>query len=59
MIDPENLFPPFWRTLLVLLILPPFIASIFLYHAELMVFLYNYTPFTEQNVALVDFADTD
>jgi hypothetical protein len=58
-IDPEKLIPPFWRTLLGLLILPPFIASFFLYHVELMVFLYNYTPFTAQNVALIDFGDTD
>jgi hypothetical protein len=58
-IDPENLFPPFWRTLFGLLILPPFIASLFLFHAEMMVFLYHYTPFTAQNVALIDFGDTD
>ena len=59
MIDLENLFPPFWRTLLGLLILPPFIASLFLFHAEMMVFLYHHTPFTAQNVALIDFGDTD
>lgn len=59
MIDPEKLLPPFWRILLGLLILPPLIASFFLYHAELMVFLYNYTPFTKQNVGLIIFRDTD
>lgn len=59
MFDPEKLLPPFWRTLLVLLIPPPFIASFFLYHAEMMVFLYYYTPFSARNVALIDFGDTD
>ena len=51
--------PPFWRTLLGLLILPPLIASFFLYHVEMMVFLYYYTPFTAQNVDLIEFRDTD
>jgi hypothetical protein len=50
---------PFWRTLLGLLIVPPLIASFFIYHAEMMVFLYRYTPFTAQNVALIIFRDTD
>ena len=59
MIDPENLLPPFWRTLLGLLILPPVITSFFLFHAEMMVFLYHYSPFTAQNVALIDFGNTD
>jgi len=58
-IDPENLLPPFWRTLLVFLILPPFIVSVFFFHTESMIFLYHYTPFAEQNVDLIDFWDTD
>jgi hypothetical protein len=36
----------------MLLILPPFIALIFLFHAKMMVMLYHYTPFTAQNIAL-------
>ena len=40
-------------------ILPPLIVSFFLFHAEMMVFLYYYTPFTAQNVALIGFGDTD
>jgi hypothetical protein len=55
----QKLLPPFWRTLLALLILPPYITSVLLYHAQMMVFLYRYTPFTEQNVNLVEFRDTD
>ena len=56
---PPKFLPPFWRTLFGLLILPPLIASLLLYHAELMVFLYNYTPFTAQNVDIIEFRDTD
>ena len=54
-----KLLPPLWRTLLGLLILPPLIASFFIYHVEMMVFLYYYTPFTAQNVDLIEFRDTD
>jgi hypothetical protein len=33
------------RPLLVLIVLPPLVASVFLYHARIFLFLYNYTPF--------------
>jgi len=58
-IDPDKLLPPFWRALLGLLVLPPLIASFFLYNAEMLVFLYEYTPFTASSVALIEFRDTD
>jgi hypothetical protein len=40
-------------------ILSPVITTFFLFHAEMMVFLYDYSSFTAQNVALIDFGDTD
>jgi hypothetical protein len=33
------------QPLLVLIVLPPLVASVFFYHARMFLFLYNYTPF--------------
>ena len=42
------------RTILALLVLPPIIAAVFIYHADRMISLYHFQPDQVQYLALRD-----
>ena len=46
--------PPAMRTILALLVLPPIIAAVFIYHADRMISLYHFQPDQVQYLALND-----
>jgi hypothetical protein len=46
----------FFKTIIALVFLPPLIASIFVYHAEMMTYV---VKFPSDEIPLLEFRDTD
>jgi hypothetical protein len=46
----------YWKTIIALVFLPPLIASIFVYHTEMMIFVVRFPP---DEIPFLEFRDTD
>jgi len=46
----------YWKTIIALVFLPPLIASVFDYHAEMMIFVLRSPP---DEIPFLEFRDTD